>query len=151
MAGKSHSPGGAAVTALILEVFRANGALLQAGDALVADLGLTSARWQVLGAAALSDGQGTVSDLARSMGLSRQAVQRLVNELRRDGLLAHADNPRHRRAPLVRLTRRGEAVYAEIDRRQIAWSNALADRMRPDALSAAADALAGIRERLEQS
>ncbi|MDH3233798.1 MAG: MarR family transcriptional regulator, partial [Alphaproteobacteria bacterium] len=39
-----------AVTALILETFRLNGRLLAAGDRLVGDLGLTSARWQVLGA-----------------------------------------------------------------------------------------------------
>ena len=43
-----------ALTQLILEVFRVNGGLLSAGDRLVADLGLTSARWQVLGAVALS-------------------------------------------------------------------------------------------------
>jgi hypothetical protein len=43
-----------AVTQLVLETFRLNGCLLIAGDALVADIGLTSARWQVLGAIALS-------------------------------------------------------------------------------------------------
>ena len=43
-----------ALTELILETFRLNGRLLAAGDALVRDLGLTSARWQILGAIALS-------------------------------------------------------------------------------------------------
>jgi hypothetical protein len=38
------------ITDLILETFRLNGELLTAGDRLVADLSLTSARWQVLGA-----------------------------------------------------------------------------------------------------
>ena len=42
------------LTDVIIGVFRLNGALLVCGDALVADLGLTSARWQVLGAIALS-------------------------------------------------------------------------------------------------
>ena len=37
------------ITDLILETFRLNGQLLAAGDALVSDVGLTSARWQVLG------------------------------------------------------------------------------------------------------
>jgi hypothetical protein len=54
MARPRHRPAGKAATALILEVFRFNGRLLAAGDKLVANLGLTSARWQVLGAIALS-------------------------------------------------------------------------------------------------
>jgi hypothetical protein len=50
----THTPAGAATTELILETFRLNGLLLEAGDRLVADIGLTSARWQVLGAIALA-------------------------------------------------------------------------------------------------
>jgi hypothetical protein len=42
------------MTGLIIEVFRLNGDLLAAGDFLVGDIGLTSARWQVLGSIALS-------------------------------------------------------------------------------------------------
>ena len=47
---------GGAVTQLILDVFRLNGRLLIAGDRLVGELGLTSARWQVLGAIADCNG-----------------------------------------------------------------------------------------------
>jgi MarR family len=72
---------GDALTGLILETFRFNGRLLVAGDRLVADLGLTSARWQVMGAIALSPQPEPVARLARSMGLNRQGVQRIVNEL----------------------------------------------------------------------
>jgi hypothetical protein len=50
---KRRTSGGEAVTGLILEVFRFNGRLLVAGDRLVSDLGLTSARWQAMGAIAL--------------------------------------------------------------------------------------------------
>ena len=75
-----------AVTALILEAFRLNGRLLAAGDALVAGLGLTSARWQVLGAVAASPASLSVAQIARGMGLTRQAVQRLANDMERDGL-----------------------------------------------------------------
>src|SRR5215210_6586367 len=64
----------AAITELILETFRLNGRLLAAGDALVRDLGLTSARWQVLGAVAMSPVPLPVSHIARNMGLSRQGV-----------------------------------------------------------------------------
>src|SRR5260221_4680783 len=86
------------VTELILEIFRTNGRLLAAGDALVADIGLTSARWQVLGAIALSPVPLPVAHIARNMGLTRQAVQRLANEMARDGLVRFMANPHHRRA-----------------------------------------------------
>ena len=75
--------GGEALTDLVLAVFRLNGRLLAAGDHLVSDLGLTSARWQVLGAIALAPSPQPVAWLARSMGLNRQGVQRIVNEMRR--------------------------------------------------------------------
>ena len=45
-----------AVTDLVLEIFRLNGCLIASGDALVAKIGLTSARWQVLGAIAMQAG-----------------------------------------------------------------------------------------------
>jgi len=38
------------VADLIVSVFRLNGALIDTGNRLVADIGLTSAWWQVLGA-----------------------------------------------------------------------------------------------------
>jgi hypothetical protein len=57
-----------AMTELILETFRLNGRLLAAGDALVADVGLTSARWQVLGAIALAPVPQPVAHIARNMG-----------------------------------------------------------------------------------
>src|SRR5262250_2492023 len=100
MTAKRHTPGGDALTGLVLAVFRLNGQLLAAGDGLVADLGLTSARWQVLGAIALAPSPQPVAWLARNMGLNRQGVQRLVNEMRDDGLVELHPNPHHRRAHL---------------------------------------------------
>jgi len=50
---RERTPTGEAATELILSAFRANGLLLDAGDMLSVDEGLTSARWQVLGAIAL--------------------------------------------------------------------------------------------------
>ena len=90
-----------AITELILETFRLNGRLLAAGDALVRDLGLTSARWQVLGAVAMSPVPLPVSHIARNMGLSRQGVQRVADELEARGIVRFAPNPHHRRARLV--------------------------------------------------
>jgi len=57
----------AGITDLVLEVFRLNGRLIMAGDALVARIGLTSARWQVLGAIALDTGPAPVVRIADAM------------------------------------------------------------------------------------
>ena len=54
-----------ALTDLILAVFRANNQVQTWGDRLVADLGLTSARWQVLGAIVAAGRPQPVAWLAR--------------------------------------------------------------------------------------
>jgi DNA-binding MarR family transcriptional regulator len=141
---------GEALTDLILEVFRLNGRLLVAGDRLVAGLGLTSARWQVLGAIALSDRPQPVAWLARSMGLNRQGVQRIVNELHKDGLVEFAPNPHHRRAHLVVLTRRGKATYDEAGRLQVPWVNHLAKGLPIKEIATAKQVAAALRERVEK-
>jgi DNA-binding MarR family transcriptional regulator len=137
------------LTELILEVFRLNGRLLAAGDRLVGDLGLTSARWQVLGAIALAAAPMPVAWIARNMGLTRQAVQRIVNELIGEGVLALATNPHHRRAKLVVLTDRGARLYQTIEKRQLPWASALAEGLSPRTVASAVATLRALRERLE--
>jgi DNA-binding MarR family transcriptional regulator len=144
-----HSPSGAAATELVLETFRANGNLLAAGDALAGDEGLTSARWQVIGAIALAQRALTVPQIARRMGLTRQSVQATVNRLRADGLVETERNPDHDRSPLVRLTRRGRDKYGVLERRQIRWINQLADGIGAAELTAATRVLERLSARLE--
>lgn len=140
-----------AMTDLVLETFRFNGRLLAAGDRLVADIGLTSARWQVLGAIALSNAPLSVSHIARNMGLTRQAVQRLANEMERGGLVRFEPNPHHQRAKLVLLTLEGQAVYDAARRRQRPWARGLAEGLKPEEIEAATALLRRIRQRLEET
>lgn len=142
---------GKAATALILEIFRVNGRLLAAGDALVSGLRLTSARWQVLGAAALSPSPQPVARLARTMGLSRQAVQRIVDELAAAGVVTFAHNPHHRRAKLVVLTEAGKRLYRATEQRQVPWINVLGAGLDPKEIAAASRVLASLRDRLERA
>jgi DNA-binding MarR family transcriptional regulator len=141
---------GQAATELVLRTFRANGLLLTAGDQLTAEEGLTSARWQVLGAVALAGRPLTVPQIARRMGLTRQSVQASVNRLRAEGLVEAEDNPDHRRSPLIRLTERGSRAYAALDRRQIAWINELTEGIDTGDLATAARVLGELSERLER-
>ena len=129
------------LTALTLAIFRTNGALIAAGDALTAPLGLSSARWQVMGAIALAGQPLTVAQIARNMGLTRQGVQRLIDELERQGIAGFEDNPHHKRAKLVRLTAAGETAYAEIMQQWNVLAAKLAARISDDGLNAATGCL----------
>ena len=139
------------LTELILDVFRLNGALLASGDALVGDLGLTSARWQVLGAIALSPVPLPVAHLARNMGLTRQAVQRSVDEMRNDGLVRLDPNPHHRRAMLVTMTDGGNSAYCAASERQKRWADALAAGLSPKDIKAASVLMRELQRRLDPS
>ncbi|ACL58568.1 MarR family winged helix-turn-helix transcriptional regulator [Methylobacterium nodulans] len=147
----SASRAAEAVTRLILDVFRANGALLAAGDRLVADLGLTSARWQVLGAVAMAEAPLSVAGIARAMGLTRQAVQRVADDLERAGHVRFAPNPHHQRSKLVLLTPQGEAAYRAAAERQGPWAEALAQDLDPAALALAAEVLRAVSRRLAET
>jgi DNA-binding MarR family transcriptional regulator len=144
---KQRSPQGTALTGLILETFRVNGLLLAAGDRLTSEFGLSSARWQVMGA--IEEAPLPVAQIARNMGLTRQAVQRVANVLADEGLTEFAENPDHRRAKLVSLTVAGRAVLEKINRRQIEWSNRLAEEQDPAEIEAALGVMQSFHRRLQ--
>ena len=104
-----------AVTQLMLTVFRLNGVLLHWGDQLVAPLGLTGARWQVLGAIVLSGTPLTAPQVGEAMGVTRQGAQKQLNLLLDQGLVEACPNPAHRRSPLYVLTSQGLALYQQAD------------------------------------
>jgi len=122
-----RTPAGEALTDLMLDLFRTNSLILTAGDRLVAPLGLTSARWQILGAIVSAERPQPVSWLARDLGANRQNVQRIINDLHKDGLVAFETNPHHRRAQLVVLTDKGKRAFEAAMDLQAPWVNDLAD------------------------
>jgi DNA-binding MarR family transcriptional regulator len=145
---RGHSPAGAAFTELVLETFRLNGRLLAAGDRLTKDIGLTSARWQVLGTLKNAADPIPVPQIARRMGLQRQSVQRIVDLLFDQGLVAFADNPNHRRAKLVLLTPKGRKVVDSARRLQVDWANRIAGGMSAGEIEAAIAVVRELRRRL---
>jgi DNA-binding MarR family transcriptional regulator len=149
---EKHAPASRqAVTALILDLFRLNSRLLIAGDRLVAGLGLTSARWQILGAIAQADRARPVAWLARDMGGARQNVQRIVNDLHREGLVAFAPNPHHRRAQLVVLTEHGRGIYEAALALWAPMADALASGLSAAETEAAHRLLDTLRRNLEHA
>ena len=148
--GDERTAAGAAFTEITLQVFRLSGLLVAEGDRLTRDLGLTSARWKVLGAIALEGRPLTVAQIARRMGLTRQSVQRIVGELAGSGHVRLDSNPDHRRSPLVNRTPAGEAAYAEIMRRHHDWADRVGAAMDGAALRDAVTTLETLVERLER-
>lgn len=146
-----HTPEGASLTELILEVFKLNGRLLNDGDQLVASLGLTSARWRVLGAIAFAGTPQPVANIARNMGLTRQAVQRVVNELEAEGFLSFAPNPHHQRAKLVVLGKSGAKAFQAAAKRQAPWANELSRRIPARDIRTALRVVREIATRLEST
>lgn len=117
------TPEAAAATDAVFATFRLHGHLIALGDRMVRPFGMTSARWQIMGSVVLSETPMTVPQIARNLGLSRQAVQRVANDLADADLIAFENNPHHKRAKLVRLTRSGENAYQKADEAWARWAN----------------------------
>jgi DNA-binding MarR family transcriptional regulator len=66
-----------------------------------------------------------VAQIARTMRLARQSVQRLADVLVGDGFAAYQDNPAHRRARLLRLTPAGRDALHTIQAAQRRWADAV--------------------------
>ena len=117
-----HSPKRILFLDLVLSVFRLNGLLIAEGDEMTEALGLTSARWKVIGVIALSSSGLTVPGIARVLGQSRQAVQRITDVMVTDGLLSYHFNPKHKRSVLVVLTEEGRTAYNDLRDVQDPWA-----------------------------
>ncbi len=139
---------GAALTELILLVFRLNGRLLEAAEHMAAAGDLTAARWQVLGG--VLDEPRPVSEIGRRMGLTRQSVQRLADALVADGFAQWEPNPRHRRAKLLAPTPQAYAAIRQITIRQHPWSSAVGDTVGERDLRRAARTLERIMTTMQE-
>ncbi|MCP3820601.1 MarR family transcriptional regulator [Streptomyces sp. A3M-1-3] len=94
-------------------VFRLNGRFTAVLDQLTLPSGLSAARWQILGVVVAEP--MSVSGIGRSLGVTRQSVQRIADLLVEQGLAVYRENPAHRRAKLLTATGDGVAAMRGID------------------------------------
>jgi len=118
-----RTPAGDAFTTLISQVIQLIRQFTVAGEALAKPAGQTLARWLVL--ETVDPAPATVAQIARTMHLARQSVQRLADVLVRDGYAVYEDNPAHRRAKLLRPTPQGRSALRAIQAAQVAWADRL--------------------------
>ncbi len=133
-----YTPCGAALHQLVRELERFS----QEGIALGR---LSGARLALLHS--LLQGEKTASELARERGATRQATLRVVDALLAESWVERVPNPRHRRAPLLRVTSLGRRVYAEGAQQQAQALNRLAESCDAAEVLAALRLLRALRER----
>lgn len=138
---------GRLLTELVDEVFRLADAFSRAGDALVAEDGLTASRWLTLGAVA--HGPLSVAEIARRRGMRRQSAAESVGQLEAAGLVTRTPDPSDARAPLVALTEEGRRVLDGIRPRRLAWAEETARVADERELAAALDLARRLRHRLD--
>lgn len=86
-------------------------------------------------------GPMTVPQMGRVMTLSRQFVQRMVNEAAAEGWVEATPNPAHQRSSLIRITDEGEAVITAILAREHALNRQVGGELTDAELRACARVL----------
>lgn len=107
---------------LAQRVFILHNLVMRVGDRLVSDLGLTSARWLLLGVLEKFDQPPTLSELSQDGLLTRQNVSRMVAAMEGEGLVERFTQQGRGRSVFVRMTQHGADVLerAEDAARQFA-------------------------------
>lgn len=123
----SAAPKAALMPLVIADLYQLAGEFRARGERVAAAIGQSQARWQVLSAA--SGAPQSVPQIARRLGVTRQAVQRLANLLVRERLATFAQNPDHRASPHLVLTERGRAALARLTDEAAAENARLAQKI----------------------
>jgi DNA-binding MarR family transcriptional regulator len=90
----------------------------------------------------------TVPSVARTMGLTRQAIKKQVDLLKQEGLLQTVSNPDHERSQLLELTASGLRAYAKADERWRIEATRLAQKRSMQELQRASELLNQLAEDL---
>jgi len=139
----------AAMVEFVSQSFRLNSRLQLTADRMARDVGLSAARWQMLSVVSQATKPLTISDIARSMGLARQSVQRVADALCEEGLISYQPNPKHQRASLVTMTKQAAALLEQLDNQRIAWAREVAAALQVADIKAANAVLQAISEKLD--
>lgn len=87
-------------------------------------------------------GVGRPSDIARRLGVSRQAIHATIGQMIELGIVALANDPADRRIKVVATTAKGEAMRVDAQRAMVIMSDELGRRLGQRELAQAAHLLA---------
>jgi DNA-binding MarR family transcriptional regulator len=133
---------------LFKEVFALQAALSRVMDRVHEETGLSTPQRKVM--QVLNHlGSATVPDIAARLGVSRQSIQVVCNDLLSHGLIEFMTNPRHKRSKLAALTANGNRAYEMARQNEYAAIEHILGRIDADAAEGARQLLAQIRNALE--
>ena len=135
-----------AMALLIGDVYECAAVLRAAGERMAAAEGQTHARFHAL--TVIADSPRSVPAIARRLGVSRQNLQRIANDLLREGLVEQIPNPDHRSSPLLRLTESGNETLERFARRADAYNRAL--NLTPSRVAQLRESLAELTDHARQ-
>lgn len=115
----------------------------RAVEATLRDRNVTVGMRAVLEVLDTSD-PATVPQIAATLGLKRQGVQRLVDELIVAGYVESRANPRHRRSRLIVLTDAGRDAFAAIRREENSHLAQMAQDCSDEEIATAARVLSSL-------
>jgi DNA-binding MarR family transcriptional regulator len=139
---------GNALEYLFDEVLRTAGRLI-AATPTSAGGGLTGSQNLVLSAVVRAERPPTVPQIARSLGHSRQSVQRLADVLVDRGLVDTIENPDHKRARRLVPTTVGRTAHREADLLSRAWARRVTRGLSDDQLGGVVETLRTLRHNIE--
>lgn len=119
----------AVVPIIVADIYELAGRMRDYGEAIAHTVGQTQARWQVMSAASAEP--RTVPQIARTLGVTRQNVQRIADTLVADGSAAYLDNPDHRTSPHLVLTGRGRVALDRLTKAATGYHARLARKLPP--------------------
>ncbi len=96
------------------------------------------------------NGPQTVPQIARYRYVPRQSIQKLANQMLKDGVIELINNPAHKRSKLLRLTPKGEAVFQKLSDRFSWLCETLAKQQDAVQLQNAVVVVKHLREQLKQ-
>ncbi|MDY6950865.1 MAG: MarR family transcriptional regulator [Thermodesulfobacteriota bacterium] len=108
---------GQALHDLFREVFALHGTLTAVMDEVHEQAGLSSPQIRVMRFLSQS-GSATVPDVAFALGVSRQFIQKVCNDLHALGFMDFSDNPRHKRSKLVGLSPLGLKAFLKAQQKE---------------------------------
>jgi DNA-binding MarR family transcriptional regulator len=145
----ASTPKGRLFSEILTEVFRLRARLVESAEDISARAGLTSARWQILGA--IEHAAATVAHVARNLGLTRQGVQETADAMARDGLIEFTENPDHKRARLMVPTTKARKALDLLRPRQAQFASLMGGGHSLEELQTTLGVLRKARAMLEMS
>lgn len=144
-----HTISGDLFTQIILEAYKFTGLLTSKGDQISEVFGISSAKWKIIGVLIRADNLLTVTEISHAMGQSRQAVQRIVNVMHKELLVAFSSNPNHKRAKLISLTNKAIDIHTKLEEKQIPWANELSNEVDENALNITLNTIKALHKLVE--